>query len=311
MMLRRNNLNWGRFTNPNENISDLLRSNIQESFARTAMEIVKSGRPFSEVITTERYQMTTALMMFHAFLEQRYVNDRNQLRQVAMPEVTRFTIYRNAADAPSPADALDPNNARFMHFYTPGFDDLCLPNNQNTFDVDQAAFGGNDEIYYIFSQIVGRPERVFNRGANNSCRSVNNVRTTPILTRSDFSDWREVRFRRVNGNDALTRFYNLDALRSANELAVRSERLGFFTTLGFLRHLAHERRQSGSGHAESDPDHRARHELRRSDGHRLLAPESGCGALRPRDGLLRLPPDPGPDARVLPDLVQRQLRPAG
>lgn len=237
MMLRRTP-NFGRFSRPTESVVDLFRANIRESFARTALEIVKTGRPFSEVATTDTYQMTTALLVFHAFLEHRYVNDRNQVRQVAMPEVRDFVLYRNAADAPPAEDALDPSNSRFLHLYVPGFDSLCVPAGDNTLTVQENAFNGNDEIYFLFSVLVGRPDTLFNRAANqgrsgNPCRA-GNANAEPLLSRADFEDWRPVRLRPLGLGEETTRFYHLSRLRRADEIAVRSERVGFFTTLGFF-----------------------------------------------------------------------------
>ncbi|MEL6182974.1 MAG: proline-rich domain-containing protein [Myxococcota bacterium] len=232
-MLRRNNFNWGRFTGPNEDLSALFVQNLRESFARTALRISEAGEPWTNVLTTDTFEMTTAMVVFHSFLEGRYVNDRNQLRQRAMPEVGNFTLYRNQADAPPAAQAINPNSSNFLHFYVPDFEDLCLPNNQNTYEVGHNAFNGNDEHYFIFGLLVGRPERAYNRDRNNQCRS-GNGRTTPILTRADFSDWRTVRLRPVRNNEEPRRFYELPALRNANELAVYTERVGFFTTLGFF-----------------------------------------------------------------------------
>ena len=234
MMIRRNNLNWGRFQNPNENLSELMLQNFRESFARTTLELVRTNGNFSSVVTTETFQVTTAMLVFQALLEHRYANDENRLVQVAMPEVSRFTVYRNQADAPPPIEALDPSNERFLHFFVPEFERLCLPDTQNTLEVTDSAFGANDELFFIFSQMVGRPERVRAPGGNNSCQTPSGVRTTPILTRADFSDWRPVRFRKAGANEETTRFYDLAKLRTTNELVVRSDRIGFFTSLGFL-----------------------------------------------------------------------------
>ncbi|MEL6184647.1 MAG: hypothetical protein AAFU79_08500, partial [Myxococcota bacterium] len=232
-MLRRNNINWGRFTGPNENVSELFLQNLRESFARTALSIVENGQPWTDVLTTDTFEMTTAMVVFHAFLEGRYVNDRNQVRQRPMPEVGNFTLYRNRADAPPASESLDPSHANFLHFYVPDFEDLCLPNNQNTFEVAHNAFNGNDEHFFLFGMLVGKPDRAINRAVNNSCRS-GNGRIAPLFSRSDFTDWRTVRLRPARNDEETARFYDLGAMRGVTELAVRTERVGFFTTLGFM-----------------------------------------------------------------------------
>ena len=51
-MLNTNNLNWGVVEATRETTTTLLIKNIEESFARTALQLVKDGRPFNDVVTT-------------------------------------------------------------------------------------------------------------------------------------------------------------------------------------------------------------------------------------------------------------------
>jgi hypothetical protein len=46
-----------------------LRDNLQESFVRTAVDIVQQGRPFTEVLTTRRWAVTTATLSALSYLE--------------------------------------------------------------------------------------------------------------------------------------------------------------------------------------------------------------------------------------------------
>ena len=46
-----------------------LVQNLQESFARTACEIVAAGKPFTDVLTTRELMMTTALMSLYVQIE--------------------------------------------------------------------------------------------------------------------------------------------------------------------------------------------------------------------------------------------------
>ena len=43
--------------------------NIQDSFARTAWQLVADGRPFTDVLTTQRYKMTTALKLVYVQID--------------------------------------------------------------------------------------------------------------------------------------------------------------------------------------------------------------------------------------------------
>src|SRR4030095_17245341 len=42
---------------------------LQDSFALTAWQIVKEGRPFTETLTTTRFRMTTALKSLYVQIE--------------------------------------------------------------------------------------------------------------------------------------------------------------------------------------------------------------------------------------------------
>ena len=53
-----------------------LVQNLQDSFAFTAWQLVKEGRPFTETLTTNRFRMTTALKSLYVQIEM--PNDTNQ-----------------------------------------------------------------------------------------------------------------------------------------------------------------------------------------------------------------------------------------
>ena len=236
MMIARNNLNWGRFGR--QSVAELLLDNMQQSFARTALRIVREGRPFNDVVTTESFEMTTALLAFYALLDQRHVDEQGRVFARPMDEVTDFVALRNRADEPPIEEQLDPNSPNFMRIWIPNFNDLCLPDNATEFTFQENAFNRRDKIFWVFSTLVGRPDRFFNREANagrpgNPCRA-GTVRRTPLLREADFSDWRTVRFRDPGLQETPTRFYNLNVLRQATDLASYADRVGFFTTMGFF-----------------------------------------------------------------------------
>src|SRR6266542_5416620 len=47
----------------------LLLQNIEESFARTMVELTETGHPLTDAMTTRKLMMTTALKEFYAFLD--------------------------------------------------------------------------------------------------------------------------------------------------------------------------------------------------------------------------------------------------
>jgi hypothetical protein len=231
-MLGRNNLNWGRLAS-GEPVATRLMDSLKESFARTALRIVREGRPFTEVLTTDRFELNTALLFTHALLEQRFVKDDGSIERRPAPELTGFVALRNAGDEPPDAQVLDPQSPRFMRIHLPNFADLCLPADVDEWPFDASAIQGRDPIAFVLSVIVGRPDRVVNRAAGGTCAAAPGLRRS-LLTDADFADWRTVRLRPARAADTPPRFYELPRLRTAEELPVRSDRVGFFTTLGFL-----------------------------------------------------------------------------
>ncbi|MGF1509286.1 MAG: hypothetical protein ACFB9M_07255 [Myxococcota bacterium] len=177
---------------------DEMQRNAQESFGRTALEIVTDDRSFTEILTTQRWMMTTALLSMLLYTDQ----DASERRQEHV--VTRAV----------PDGAPDPVTLRWMidnrTWYVPDLRQNC-----NT----QSPFRASHVIEMMTGQIV--------------CRNASNHRQDDIVFRpSDFTDWRPVTIR--VGDQDLVPFYDVLRLRSSNEIFVRVPRVGFFTTLAFL-----------------------------------------------------------------------------
>jgi hypothetical protein len=231
-----NNTAWGRYDDTREDLVPLLIDNMEQSFARTAMKLVRAGRPFSDVLTVDSFEMTTGLMMFYAYLDHRHVNDDDSTFTRTLDEVTGFVGLRNKADEPPAEEVLDPNSPNFMHIWLPDFATLCLAANVN--ELAFAPNAVNNKVFWVFSALVGRPETVLNRPANvgqtgNPCRAQAR-RRNPLMPQSDFSDWRTVQVRRPNASESATRFYRVADIRNTDELLINTDRVGFFTTLGFF-----------------------------------------------------------------------------
>ncbi len=230
-MLKSRNIAWGRFDDNRELGENLMIQNIEESFARTAIAIARSGRPFNEVVTTDTFEMTTALMFFYAYLDARHVRDDDTVFTRNMNEVTTFTALRNRADEAPANQVLNPNNANFLRIWVPNFDELCLGANVTEMDFEQNAI--TNKSFFLFQAILGRMDNIRNVNGANTCRA-RPARRNPLLTRADFNDWRPIKIRRVAEGETPVRFYRLPVFRGADELALYGERVGFFTTLGFF-----------------------------------------------------------------------------
>lgn len=232
-MLKTNNLNWGNVPSAdNERAQNLLIQNVEESFARTAARIVEEGRPFSEVLTTETFEMTTALMVLYSYLEHRHVTDEDRFFTRPLPELAQgYTALRRLADEPPVAEVLDPEHENFMHIYVRDFDNLCPNNGQNQIELPANAGGNREQM--VFYTMLGRPQALTRNVNGQRCRARPRPRRA-LLTAADFSDWRPVRLRKADADNPATKFYRLLDLRQANELRVHAERVGFFTHLGFF-----------------------------------------------------------------------------
>jgi hypothetical protein len=232
MMTNINNTNWGVWDDTQEALFPLLVDNLEQSFARTALRIVKEGGDFRDVLTTDTFEMTTALMVFYSYLDHRHVNDDDSMFTRPMGEVTNFVALRNQADEPPADQVLDPNSPNFMHIHHQNFDELCLAETVDEFPF--AANAVNNVPQFVFLSMMGKPETVNNRAAGANCRATGVGRRRPLLREEDFSDWRTVRIRQPLAGETPTRFYRAPVLRNATELLSRAERVGFFTTLGFF-----------------------------------------------------------------------------
>ena len=52
-----------------------LRDNAQDMFTHTVMDLVDNDRPFNAALTTRRFMLTPALMMFLAYHDQEVISD--------------------------------------------------------------------------------------------------------------------------------------------------------------------------------------------------------------------------------------------
>jgi hypothetical protein len=67
-----------------------------------------------------------------------------------------------------------------------------------------------------------------------SCRQFAGTANAPQLQAADFSDWKLIKIREPKAGEAVTAFYDLPALRQADELVLKIPRVGFFSTPAFF-----------------------------------------------------------------------------
>lgn len=241
----RNAASTGRFQNPRTNVThEMLNQNFAESFARTAVELVKAGRPFNEVLTTDEIMMTTAQMVFLAYKDNVVVNDDESktLRTTGRSDYPTFKLVPNAGQAPPPSEVFDPQSPNYMTFYHDDLQDgtggcaVTGPITINTSSssqgdwrlANQSEFGAAN---FIYMAMMGRHEPVRKQGVTPNCNT-GAANRTPLLDRNDFSDWHMVKLTK-SGAGGATKFWDLNNLRGASELRLVTDQSGFLTRMGF------------------------------------------------------------------------------
>ena len=186
----------------------LLKKILEESFVRTAVDIVQRDVAFDRVVLTNQWMVTTANLVLLRYLEQTFA-EREQMH----------TLYRPADGEERPPLS---TQVQEHNWAVAGLDpDTCrVPQTQML----SVLFGFVDARRFCEPQ----PNRnlLFNDGA---------------LTDADFEDWRLVRFigrGQAGPDDREIPFYDVPALREANQIVSRLPRIGFFTTPTFLGNWA-------------------------------------------------------------------------
>jgi hypothetical protein len=226
-----------------------LVQNLEDSFARTALWILSENRPFSEVLTTRQYMMTTALMSLYI--------------QVEMPNDQPFARFGQqgqtglawSVDMTGVGTNGDPTDADRVSVEHP-IEDVVNPASPNYMVFDDRPplmaaanfrFGGacnpdampgqgrgccpeiKPEVGYslLFQRLFGFTPRTPFSG-NIDCGEHGSL---PYYTAQDLSDWRIVT---LTDGASHPEMFDLPALRQATTLGLAMQRVGFYTTPAYL-----------------------------------------------------------------------------
>jgi hypothetical protein len=202
-----------------DNALPLLLQNIKESFARTAISFVESGRPFTDLLTTNQFMMTTALKSLYMQIEAPY-------------DIHTFNWKFNHGTRPALTDTLDPNSPNYMVFGYAApttsagkkFSGTCAGDATKV-----STYPGNTYLFQLLLGAVNRDTTSNSPGTSNAgCME---HPTKPYFDPTDFTDWQLVT---INQGTAL-RPYDLPALRaSKGTLSSALPRVGYFSTPAFL-----------------------------------------------------------------------------
>jgi hypothetical protein len=194
---------------------------IQKSFALTAWEIIRAGRPYTEVATTRTYMLNVPLMALLARIDARPADDMNR-RQRSWIE----TAYPNLSltyttEAIPWADSVNPASPSFMRFTVNGQPNAGQQQCTNT--LTQTYTGGQavDQVWQMLIRLPG----------TELC-----WRTAPVPETFTAEDrqFRPITIRLADAGERRSLFWDLEALRKSSELVLGVEYLGFQGSLGFL-----------------------------------------------------------------------------
>ncbi|HXT98376.1 MAG TPA: hypothetical protein VN853_18915, partial [Polyangia bacterium] len=226
-----------------------LVQNLQDSFALTAWQMVKEGiEPFSDVLTTTRFVMTTGLLSLYT--------------QIEMPDDEPYNFSGGAntnaklawkldyVDTITLDQALDPSSPYYMTFddekpVNPG--SSFLFGGQGGFTTCQGTgpsgmptvqFGGSSTNFsnptggyaQLFQRLIGYTPR-YPFVASPTCWE---HPSKPYMTDADVADWRWVTIAAKQSSDSYVQPYDLPSLRLLTTVKLAMPRVGFYTTPAFL-----------------------------------------------------------------------------
>jgi hypothetical protein len=227
-----------------------LVQNLQDSFALTAWEMVKEGtEPFSDVLTTQRFVMTTGLLSLYTQVEM--PDDEPYNFSGGANTNTKLAWKLDYTDTITLEQALDKTSPYYMTFddekpATMGSSFLFGGNGGfttcqgvGTGSATTVQFGGTSSGGFsnptggyaqLFQRLIGYTPR-YPFVASPTCWE---HPSKPYMTDSDVSDWRWVTVASKQSSDTYVQPYDLPTLRTLTTIKLAMPRVGFYTTPAFL-----------------------------------------------------------------------------
>ena len=216
-----------------------LVQNLQDSFALTAWEIIQSGQPFSDVLTTRKYMMTTALKSLYLQIEM----PNDQPFAFNQGNTTKLAWRIDTSGNPIPLeDSLNPASPNYMVF-----DDQPPAAGGTSFGSIMGAntcrggtngagaavpYSMNSGYATLFQRLLGMtPRSPFEAVKQTTCFE---HASKPYFTTTDVSDWQMVTIHPLQSGEAYVQPYDLPTLRKTTDLGLKLPRTSFFTTPAFL-----------------------------------------------------------------------------
>jgi len=203
-----------------DNAFPMLFKNLKETFARTALQLIAEGRPLTDILTTQRFMMTTAL--------------KSMYMQIEMPyDIHTFNFQFNHGTRPALTDTLDPTSSNYLVFgYVAPTTTTGRGPSGTTCAGDStkiSTYPGSTNLFHVLLGVIDRDSTNNGQGSTNLGCFEHAIQ--PYFTPTDLSDWQMVT---ITATVTPIVSYNLPALRTATTLPSRLPRVSFFTTPSFL-----------------------------------------------------------------------------
>lgn len=219
-----------------------LVQNLQDSFALTAWQIVASGQPFTDVLTTSKFMMTTALKSLYLQIEM--PNDQPYAFTGGNSQKLAWRVdYSGAAPIPI-EDVINPQSPNYLTFddMPPANGGTGLPTGGGGgFNTCRGGMNGagqavpyamNSGYAMLFQRMLGMtPRYPFEAVQQTTCFE---HPSKPYFTTSDLSDWSLVTVRPLQSGESYIQPFDLPTLRKTTELPLKLPRFGYYTTPAFL-----------------------------------------------------------------------------
>ena len=211
---------------------DDLFGNLQQSFARTALELIAEGRPFNEALSTQRYMVTTPMLMYYAYLDTYHLDDNNNPVDLVTQQNPSFDwTIENSAGPIDPAQSADPTSANYQTYYVPPPAPTANCPTTDPFHYPMASPPNPGLVFSLYQYFFGSSFHYGGIANMGDCYIA--VPDSPF-SGADYNTWRMVNFRQPQPGEATTKFWNLPFLRSTSEVVLNIPRVSFFTTSAFM-----------------------------------------------------------------------------
>lgn len=191
---------------------------LGHAFAQTAWELVAQGRPFTEILTTRRMQLDVPQMMLLAAMDALPRDDvGGDLPSWVADAYPEMTLSVRWTGEPIPlASTLDPMSPDFMTWWLDQPPtDSCIA------QLEGQSWTGRKAVQRAFELMLRLTP------AKNGCS------IGPQVFGEQDWELRPITVRVAEEGEQPMAFFDLATLRTTDELVLASDRVGFFTTLGF------------------------------------------------------------------------------